>query len=73
MIELLNSIVSFVVSIVNLIVDMFQAIITVFTSIPDYINFINVSISVFPPFLLPYALFGISITVVAMLIRREVF
>lgn len=73
MIELLNSIVSFITSIINLIVDVFQAFITIITSIPQYLNFINVSISVFPAFLLPYALFGISITVIAMLIRREVF
>lgn len=73
MIELLNSIVSFIVSIWNLIIDVFQAFITIILSIPQYLNFINVSISVFPSFLLPYAFLGVSLTVIAMLIRRDVF
>lgn len=73
MIKIFNSILSIIVTVVDLLSDVFKAIISIFTSIPEYIDFITASIGVLPPFLLPYILFGIFLTVVAMLIRRQVF
>lgn len=73
MIKILNSLLNIVITVINLVIDVFVAIITIFTSIPEYIDFLSSSVSVLPAFLLPYILFGIFLTVVAMLIRRQVF
>lgn len=72
MIELLNAIVSFITTIIGLIISTFEALISFVVNIPQYINFINISLSMLPSFLLPYAVFGVSITVIAMLISREI-
>ena len=38
----------------------------------EYIDFITATLAVLPPYLLPFATLGISITVIAMLIRQEI-
>lgn len=72
MIDLLNSIVQAIGSIFVFIVNMFKAFLSFITSIPEYIDFITATLAVLPPYLLPFATLGISITVIAMLIRQEI-
>lgn len=72
MIDLLNSIVQAISSVFVFIINMFKAFIAFITSIPEYIDFITATLAVLPPYLLPFATLGISITVIAMLIRHEI-
>lgn len=69
-VELLNSIGNLIVTIINFFIDLFQVLISLVVSIPTYINFITVRIGGFPPFLLPFAMFGIYLTVMLFLLKR---
>lgn len=71
MLELLNSIVQFIISIRTLIKSVFQGLITIITSIPTYVNFISNSISVLPPFLLPYALLSMTLSVLLFVLNKD--
>lgn len=69
-VELLNSIGNLLITVINFFVDTLQALISLVVSIPTYINFITVRIGGFPPFLLPFAMLGIYVTVILFLIRK---
>lgn len=69
-VEFIIAIANFIVTIVNFLIDTFQMLISFITSIPQYINFFTVSLEAFPGFVLPFALFGIYITVFLFLLGR---
>lgn len=69
-VELLNSIGNLIVTVINFFIDLLQVLISLVISIPTYINFLTVRIGAFPPFLLPFALFGIYLTVMLFLVRK---
>ena len=72
MIELLNSIVNFLISVIGFIIQTFKGLILFITSIPQYVNFITYTVGGLPDFLIPYALFGVALTIIAMLIGRKI-
>lgn len=72
MLTMLKSIVGLIVSLVEFIVNSFVSLITFITNIPTYFNFISVLLSVLPSIILPFAVAGVSLTIVAMLIRRNI-
>lgn len=71
MIELLNSIVNFLISIIIFIYHSFKAILSFLISIPQYVNFISYSIGFIPDFLLPFAIFSVYLTILLMIIKKE--
>lgn len=71
MLELLNSILQFIISIRTLIKSFFTGLITLFESIPTYINFISNTISVLPPFLLPFATRSLSLSVMLFVLNKD--
>lgn len=71
MIELLHSLVNLATSIVLFVVHIFQAIISFIGMIPTYINFLAISVGVLPAFLIPFATFSITFSVIVMIINRK--
>lgn len=72
MIELLNSIVQAIGALISFLVSSLAGIVVFITNIPQYFNFLTSTVSVIPPFLVPFAALGIFLTVISMLIRREI-
>lgn len=72
MINLLNSIVNFVISIIHFIIHVFNAMISFIGMIPVYVNFLSTSLVVLPPFVLPFATLGISLSIITMIINHKV-
>lgn len=71
MLELLNSIVQFLVSIRGLISSIFQGLLTLFESIPTYINFLTTTVSVLPAFLLPFRTASITLSVMLFVLNKD--
>lgn len=71
MLELLNSILQFIISIRTFIKSIFQGLITLFESIPTYINFLSNTVSVLPPFLLPFRTLSISLSVMLFVLNKD--
>ena len=71
MIELLNSIVNFIISIIGFILQAFKALILFFTSIPQYVNFITYTIGGLPDFLIPFAAFSVTFTIFLMILPKD--
>lgn len=72
MLDFLTSIGGLIVSLVQFLATTISSLFVFIGSIPTYLNFINVLLSVLPPFLLPFTVATVSLTIVAMLIRRNI-
>lgn len=72
MIEIFNSILDFIVAIGNFLLNTILSLFSFIRSIPQYIDFLSTTIGVLPAWLLPFMVAGISLTVIAMLIRRSI-
>lgn len=70
-VELLNSIGNLLLTLINYLIDYFQMLISFITSIPQYINFFTVSLEAFPGFVLPFAVFGVYLTITLFLTGRS--
>lgn len=70
-VEVLAAFANLIVTVVNFVIDIFQMLISFITSIPQYINFFTVSLEGFPGFVLPFAVFGIYITITLFLMGRN--
>lgn len=59
MIEILNSIISLISSILGFVVNGFLALISILTSIPQYLGVLTSVFSVMPPFLFPFIILAV--------------
>lgn len=59
MIEILNSILSLITSVVLFVVHSIQALISVITSIPQYLGVLTSVFSVLPPFIFPFVILAV--------------
>lgn len=59
MLSVINSLASLVTSIVLFVVHAFQALISVITSIPQYLGVLTSVFSVLPPFIFPFIILAI--------------
>lgn len=71
MLSLLKSIVEFVALIGNLIGNIFNTIIMFITSIPTIVTYLVSTLNVLPTFALSYAIIGISLTVMILIISKN--
>lgn len=72
MIELLNSIVQAIGALISFIVNSLIGFFTFVSCIPDYFDFLSSTMSIIPPFLIPFVGLGIFLTLISMLIRQEI-
>lgn len=72
MLDILASFGEMVLALVDFVINAITSLFTFVANIPVYFNFITVLIASLPPWLLPYTVAGISLTVVAMLIQRKI-
>lgn len=72
MLDWLTAIGGLIVSLVEFIANAISSLFVFIANIPTYFNFVNVLLAVLPPFLLPFTVAGISLTIVSMLIRRNI-
>lgn len=71
MINLLRSIVDFIIAIVSFIVHTIGSLLNFITLIPEYASFLVQSLNVLPAVFIPFAIASVSIYVVLFIINRK--
>ena len=71
MLELVNSILQFIISIRKFITSTVKSLMVMIASIPQYVNFLSTAISTAPPFLLPFFAISISLSVMIFILNKD--
>lgn len=72
MLDILSSVAEAIAAFANFIIQSIVSLFSFIANIPVYFNFITVLMGSLPAFILPYAVAGVSLTIVAMLISRKI-
>lgn len=71
MLDALTAIISAIQSVIQFLINTVNSLVSFFASIPTYVAFLTSSINLIPSVIVPFAIAGVSVYVVLLLIDRR--